>query len=211
MRTPYHAGMDDAELLEGCRRRDRRAQQAVYERHAGRIYRLALRLAGNEQDAFDLAQETFVRAFEKIHTFDAQARLSTWLCRIATNEALQFFRRRQTERRHLRLVSAARVQTTDDQTAASVEMDDALAALSDEHRAILVLRYQEGLSYADLAEALALSPGTVASRLNRARAELRALLREDSPAGMEENLDGGHPTGENNKKSEAGSRGPAAS
>lgn len=180
--------MDESELIEGCRSGDRQAQRAVYDRHADRVYRIALRLTRDEQDAFDVAQDTFVRAFEQIGGFDARSRLGTWLYRIATNEALQLFRRRDTERRHLRIVSEQKNHATRPEAeAAQHEVDDALGQLSDEHRTILIYRYQEGFSYEEIADVLEIAPGTVASRLNRARAEIRALLggdtEETTPAG----------------------------
>jgi len=185
--------MDEAELIRRCRRGERPAQRALYERHTDRVYRLALRLTGNEQDAFDVAQETFVRAFERIGSFDGRARLATWLYRIATNEAMQLFRRRQTDRRHLQIISARREEATRPEAdAARLELDDALARLSEEHRTILILRYQEGLSYEDVAGVLEIAAGTVASRLNRARAELRKLLT-DADADAEEKTPPTHP------------------
>lgn len=188
--------MDEAELIAGCRRGDRQAQRELYDRHADRIYRLALRLTRSEQDAFDVCQETFVRAFERIGGFDQRSRLGTWLYRIATNEVLQFFRRRDTERRHLRIVGEQREQETRAAPAKlREEVDDALELLSAQHRAILVLRYQEGLTYDEIADVLEIAPGTVASRLNRARSELRQLLG-DTSIGMEESGPGGHPKGD---------------
>lgn len=186
--------MDESDLIAGCRRGDRAAQRALYERHADRVYRVALRLTRDEQDAFDVAQETFVRAFERMDTFDERARLGTWLYRIATNEALQLFRRRDTERRHLRVVGEQQNDASRPESeAARQEVDDALEQLSEEHRVILILRYREGLNYDELADVLEIAPGTVASRLNRARDALRAEL-EPSGVNPEENARDEHPT-----------------
>jgi len=187
--------MDEADLIDGCRRGDRAAQHQLYERYGERIHRLTLRLAGNAQDAFDLTQETFVRAFQRIATFDGRAGIGTWLYRIATNEALQLFRRRGTEQRHLAVLAEQKAAAADSASASSrLEIDDALAKLSESHRAILILRYQQGLSYDEIAEALDVAPGTVASRMNRARAELRAILAGESSAPKEEAADQPHPT-----------------
>jgi RNA polymerase sigma-70 factor (ECF subfamily) len=176
---------------------DRAAQHQLYERYGERIYRLTLRLTGNAQDAFDLTQETFVRAFQRITAFDGRAAVGTWLYRIATNEALQLFRRRRTEQRHLAALAERRAAAADSASASSrLEIDDALAELSEPHRAILILRYQEGLSYDEIAEALDVASGTVASRMNRARAELRAIMAGESSAPKEEAADPPHPTDE---------------
>lgn len=179
--------MDEAELVEACRRRERQAQKELYDRYAPLIYRLVLRLAGNAQDAFDLTQETFVRALGRIATFDGRAGLATWLYRVATNEALQLFRRRRVDRRHLRAYAeqqAAAGEPPD--PLARQEVDRALGRISADHRAVLILRYQEGLTYQQIAAVLDCPAGTVASRLNRARAELKAALAGETPAGAED-------------------------
>lgn len=199
--------MDEAELIEACRRCDRDAQHELYERYGERIYRLTLRLAGNSHDAFDLTQETFVRAFQRISAFDGRSDVGTWLYRIATNEALQLFRRRGTEQRHLRVLAEQRARAGDTCTASDgPEVDGALARLSEPHRVILILKYQEGLRYEEIAEVLEIAPGTVASRMNRARAELRAILTDESSLPAEETADQQHPTG---RAAGSGDRGPA--
>ncbi len=163
-----------------------------------------LRATCNEQDAFDVAQEAFVRAFERIVSFDGRSRLGTWLYRIASNEALQLFRRRDNEQRHLRLVSEQQDRTTEPGAEAGrQELEDALGQLSELHRVILVLRYQEGLSYDEITDVLEIAPGTVASRLNRARAELRGLLGDTN---REEDVGQAHPIGDGSKSMQ----GPAA-
>jgi RNA polymerase sigma-70 factor (ECF subfamily) len=179
--------MDETELLDACRRGDRRAQRQLYERYAERIYRLTLRLSGNAHDAFDLSQETFVRAFQGLALFDGRSGVGTWLYRIATNEALQLFRRRATERRHLREYAAQGADTTDPESdSARREVQEALDRLAHPHRVVLLLKYQEGLSYEEIAAILECPAGTVASRLNRARTELRAMMEGQSPPAVEE-------------------------
>lgn len=187
--------MDEAGLIRGCRAGDRAAQQALYETHAGRIYRLALRLSGNEQDAFDLTQDTFVRAFQHLESFDGRCRIGTWLYRVAVNEWLQFLRRRRTEQPHLRAFALGRGAARDERANRHApDVDAALAQLSVEHRLILLLRYHENLSYDEIAESLGVPPGTVASRLNRARNELRAALARQRQAVGEDAAPAAHPT-----------------
>ncbi len=181
------APVDDAELIEGCKRGERDAQRATFERYHERIYRLLLRLTRDEHEAFDLVQDTFLRAFDRIGDFEGRSGLGTWLYRIATNEGLQWLRRRRTERRHLELIGRSREQAAappPDDTDHDIE--SALVTLSEQHRLILLLRYQQNLDYAQIAQVLECSPGTVASRLNRARAALReALLPRAVPDGEE--------------------------
>ena len=186
--------MDETALIERCRARDREAQRELYEEYSRRIYNLALRMTRNADDAFEIAQDTFVRVFERIDSFDRRSQFGTWLHRIATNEALQLLRRRKIRQKHLRLFTETRPVHTDENPATDYQdLEEALARLTDEARAILLLRYQEGLDYAAIAEVFDCRPGTVASRLSRARAELRRNL-DDSGATTEEKALREHPT-----------------
>lgn len=166
--------LTDVQLAEACRRGDRQAQRLLYDRCADRVYRLLLRMTGNPDDAFDLAQDTFIRAFQNIGTFDGASSLSTWIYRIAINEALQMRRRRERGR----AASQARRGPSGDLADPDLRLDvaAALERLPEPDRALIVLRYMEGLSYAEMAAILAKPPGTIASGLNRARRALRDIL-----------------------------------
>ena len=85
----------ERQLIDGCRRGDREAQRRLYEETSQKIYRLMLRMTRHSDDAFDLTQEAYVRALSQIDQFDARSSLTTWLYRIAVNQALQFLRRRE--------------------------------------------------------------------------------------------------------------------
>jgi RNA polymerase sigma-70 factor (ECF subfamily) len=168
----------ESELVERCRRGERDAQHVLYERCSDRIYGLLLRMTRNADDAFDLAQETFVRAFEKIRMFDGASSLTTWVYRIAVNEALQFLRRRRLAARTIDKLgpaaTAAAASTGGDDT--RLDMSDAMARLPGPERVLIELRYIQGLSYDEIAAILEKPPGTVASGLNRARAMLHQIL-----------------------------------
>jgi len=185
--------MTEQELIAGCQRGERDAQRALYERTSERIYRLLLRMTRCPAAAEDLAQETYLKAFAAIATFEGRSSLDAWLYRIALNEALQAARRRPTlllDPEH----AARRPAKADDAQAAALRLDleSALAKLEPMDRAVLLLRHQEGLDYRAIAEVTQVAMGTVASRLNRARARLRALLADFSPDG-EENAARPHP------------------
>jgi RNA polymerase sigma-70 factor (ECF subfamily) len=169
----------DKELTARCRRREREAQRVLYERCGDRIYRLLLRMTHNADDAADLTQETFIRAFEKIGTFGGTSSLTTWVYRIAVNEALQFLRRRRTEERAAMRVSQGLSTTApSDRGDTRLDVTEALARIPDDDRALLVLRYIEGLSYNEMAEVLNKPAGTIASGLNRARQLLRDVMQK---------------------------------
>ena len=180
-------------LVEGCRRRDRHAQRALFEQTSARIVRLLHRMTGNQDDASDLAQETYFKAFDRIEEFDGRSSITTWLYRIAVNEALQFLRRGRTTRRILgELTPSVAAPCPEEATAVRMDVRAALAAVDPPDRAILLLRYEEGLDYRAIAEVIGCANGTVASRLSRARDRLREILRESY--GCREETDAGvHP------------------
>jgi len=171
--------MEDRDLVERCRQGDRQAQHELHAQTSDRIYRLLFRMTRRAEDALDLAQETYFRAFTRIDRFDGRSSFFTWLCRIAVNEALQFLRREGVARAR-REASAiqARSEVSTADAGAKLDLDAALAALPAEERALLLLRYQAGLDYKALAEATNSPAGTVASRLNRARERLRRILKK---------------------------------
>ena len=179
--------MTESELVERCRNGDRGAQHEVYARTSQPIYRLLLRMTGNPDDALDLAQETYLRAFAQMHRFDGRSALGTWLYRIAVNQALQRRRSEATRAGPRAMPVQGRAWSAFDGHApcqglatdasdARLDVADALAALSPDDRAILLLRYQTGLDYRTIAEVTGCPAGTVASRLNRARGRVRSLL-----------------------------------
>ncbi len=169
--------MDLNELVERCREGDRDAQRALYDATAERIYRVLLRLTGSADDAFDLTQDTYVRAFTRLGRFDGRSAFATWLYRVAVNEGLQFLRRRRKRREKLAATSTPETGVAEaDHAATRMDVGDALSQLSETDRAMLLLRYQEGLDYRAIAEVVGCAEGTVASRLNRARHRLRGLL-----------------------------------
>ncbi|QDV85759.1 ECF RNA polymerase sigma factor SigE [Stieleria magnilauensis] len=167
--------VDDA-TVRAAAAGDRSALQAIYEVTSDRVFRLMVRMVGL-QDADDLTQQTFVRAFTKLDQFSSDSKFETWLYRLATNEALQHLRREK-HRRTKELMVEPAIEATD-----QVEQDErvamvrqALDQLDPELWAIFTLKEESGLSYQEIAQTLNIPEGTVGSRLNRARRELRTLL-----------------------------------
>ncbi|MBN1679926.1 MAG: sigma-70 family RNA polymerase sigma factor [Anaerolineae bacterium] len=182
---------DDAALVTRLQAGDQAAYAQLVEENASRIYRLALRMVGNETDAEDILQETFLSAFKAIDKFQTRSSLSTWLYRIATNAALMRLRRKEPEH-----VSVDEPIESDDgdfmprqffdfcclpeedllRGEARAEMTRAIEDLSPTLRSVFVLRDIEGFSTEETAEALDLSISAVKSRLMRARLKLRERL-----------------------------------
>lgn len=153
----------------------------LVERFQTRLYNAMLQMAGSHDDAEDIVQESFVQAYLKLDSFQGNSQFFTWLYRIAFNNALARSRRKRSQ---LSLDQGRELLGTDpvdngeapDQPLLRAEriaqLHAALELLSDEHRAILVLREMQETSYEDIAEILSINIGTVRSRLSRARSQL---------------------------------------
>ena len=179
--------------LQALRSGDRYEFSRLVEAYSGLIYRLGLKMLGNPQDAEDILQETFIKAYRGLPNFDGRSSLSTWLYRIATNEALMFLRRR----RHVEVSieepwdSAAEEQqpmeivdwccVPEEQLLSAegrVYLDRAIDGLSPNLRLVFLLRDIEGLSTRETGEVLNLSETAVKTRLSRARLRLREQLTD---------------------------------
>lgn len=172
---------DDKALLAALKRRDVAALEALIEAHGTRLLRSATLLCGNETDAQDLVQDTFVEALRSAHRFRGQSSLYTWLHSILLNLT------RHHHRDNRRLIydneQAARdVPVVEEQPVsldletATSELKHALRELSDPHREVLVLRYYEHMKIDDMARHLGVSTGTVKSRLHYAVREMQKLI-----------------------------------
>ena len=179
-------GGDPPGLLARLRAGDPRAFEELVIGYQHRVFGVALRMLGNRAEAEEIAQEVFLRAHRAVADFRGEARLSTWLYGIASRLCLN--RLASPDRRMARgdAILADVTAATPDAAAEleRVELDAALrtaiAELPEERRLVLVLRDVEGLSYEQIAEALAVDPGTVRSRLHRARMQLKEKLERFS-------------------------------
>ena len=163
-------------LVEACRQQDRAAQHALYRRVVDRVRGLAARMVGRD-DVDDLIQEIFVHLFRSISSFRRESRFETWLYRLVVTQALQYRRRhRRWPLPSLEVDCPARDTRPDLSRDDSELLSRALDTLEPELRTLLVLREVEGLSYRELAEVADVPEGTIGSRLNRARHELRRSM-----------------------------------
>jgi RNA polymerase sigma-70 factor, ECF subfamily len=179
---------DEAELIAKASQGDRDAFSVLVERYERRVVGVALAVVHNQDDAMELAQETFVRAFGNLKNFESRSSFSTWLYRIAANLSIDFWRR---EGRHIVLrgedaeneIRRLPSGEGDSYLAASrtelgKKLKDALDELTPEHRAVVLLREVEGLSYDEISDVLQCPRGTVMSRLHYARTRLRSILKD---------------------------------
>jgi RNA polymerase sigma-70 factor (ECF subfamily) len=182
-------GPDDAFLLARARRGDLAAFEAVVRRYQRRVYGVALRIVRAHDVADDVAQEAFVRAWRSLDRFDLGRPFGPWVCRIAANLAVNHVRSPRAREEGLPNGHAETPSGDPDPLGAALDaearrvLDEAVAGLPPEQRAVFVLRAVEEMSYAEIAGALGISPGTVMSRLFRARERLaRALAPYLGPA-----------------------------
>jgi RNA polymerase sigma-70 factor (ECF subfamily) len=182
--SPVHKTEEDA-LVSAARAGDTRAFGTLVEAYGRPVYNLALRMSGNPEDARDLVQVVFVKAYERLDRFDGRSRFFSWVYRITINESLNFLsrRKRQVELDE-RLVSNERLP---DERAASNEeermVQAALVELTPEYRQVIVLRHFLDLSHAEMGAVLRLPEKTVKSRLHTARLRLGEALRKRGYAG----------------------------
>jgi RNA polymerase sigma-70 factor, ECF subfamily len=185
---------DDIALVRRCQKGDALAFEQLVIKYRSKVFSMIYGMVQNEQDAWDLAQEGFIKAWRSIHRFKGQASFYTWLYRIVTNVAIDSLRRK----------SFKKTAEFDDEIAATqVEpgsktmpqpdpmphqglereeirhrIEHAINKLSPEHRAVIVMKEIEELQYNEIAEALGCSIGTVMSRLFYARKKLQILLKD---------------------------------
>jgi RNA polymerase sigma-70 factor (ECF subfamily) len=173
-------GPDDRDLILRSRNGDRQAFGALVRRYQQRVHALGIRLLGSSDDADDLVQETFLRAWRALDRFDPGRPLAPWLARIATNRALSTLAgrsRRRMEEIAESLPSGVPLPDEDESRRRFRErVQRALLRLPDDQRAVIALRAGEELSYREIAEVLDVPIGTVMSRLSRAREALRRSL-----------------------------------
>ena len=179
---------DDAPLLARLRAGDTRAFEELVTMYQHRVFGVALRMLGNRAEAEEIAQETFLRAHRALREFRGEARLGTWLYAIASRLCLN--RLASGPRRHERSddIALAQAPAESADTAGALErgeleaaLHEAVAALPEDRRIVVVLRDLEGLSYEDIAQVLGMPLNTVRTRLHRARLDLKAKLERWLP------------------------------
>ena len=183
----------EAAVIQSVLDGDVNAFETLVKEYEKNVYNLALRMTGNSEDAADMSQEAFIKAYNSLSSFRGDSKFSVWLYRIVSNVCLDYLRSR-TRKPTVSL-------STENDDGEEVELDIAdesqspellldksltrdavrrgLAALPPDHREILMLREIQGLSYEEIAAALGLEAGTVKSRIFRARKKLCSFLIKD--------------------------------
>ena len=175
---------EDTALVRRALNGDQEAFASIVEKYKDPVFNVAYRMLGNPTEAEDVAQETFVRAYTQLRTYQEGRRFSTWLLSIASHLSIDQLRRRRFLA--LPLENAPFLEWIADlgagpeqaalQLEASDEMQKVLSALPPKYRTVLVLRYWYDLSYEEIAEITDCNLGTVKSRLNRARNAFASII-----------------------------------
>ena len=185
---------EEKTLIQQAQSGDVDAFEQLIDEHQKRIFSIAYRVAGNPDDAADMAQEVLVKIFKNLNKFKGDSKFSTWIYRVATNTCLDELKR---IRRHPTYSLDQEIDTDEGSISADI-MDEAptpeqaaerkavqnavnaaIARLGDDHKKVIVLRDIQGFSYEEIAEMMNCSDGTVKSRISRARAQLKKILSQD--------------------------------
>jgi len=181
----------EAALVKAAQNGDSEAFEALVRQHQKFVYNLALKLSGNPDDAMDISQDTFIKAYTNLGSFRGDSRLSVWLYRLCYNASMDYLRRNRNNNTTSLSSDTDEEQTMDvpdpalqpDELAEKKELQrivrDAVNKLPEKKRQMIIMAEFSDMSYADIAEELNISEGTVKSRLSRARASLAEILKEN--------------------------------
>ena len=184
--------IDDVALVSASKSGDLEAFEQLVARHRDKIYGRALTMTRNEDEAIDLSQEAWVKAWQRLGQFQGDSSFLTWMTRITINLCLDHLRRQQRVRtesieemdeesggveRQLPVVEVRPAEKMDRQTL-RIRIDEALGQLSKDHRTVLILHEFEGLEYKEIAKRMECSIGTIMSRLFYARRKMATILAD---------------------------------
>ncbi len=186
--------LSEQELIRSAQEGNALAFEQLIAEHQKRIFSIAYRIAGNTEDASDMAQEVLIKIFRNLKNFRGDSKFSTWLYRVATTTCLD---EQKKQRRHTAFSLDETIDTEDGNIATdpvdtgptpeeSLErkmmhqaIHQAIGKLKKEHQKVILLREVQGLSYEEIATILHCSEGTVKSRINRAREQLKKILLQN--------------------------------
>ena len=187
------APVDEDELVREARRGNLKAYYELVKRYQERIYATLYHMTSNHEDANDLAQESFIKAFQALKSFKGGSSFYTWLYRIAVNKTINFLKQRK-NRTHISLnnidfnaehdpdlialISEQTPRRAAGLTELQEKLNEALMKLSESHRLVVVMHDVQGLSHEEIAEAMDCNVGTVRSRLFYARQQLQGFLAD---------------------------------
>lgn len=172
-------GLTEERIISECRAGKKEAFELLVRSYGNQVYHIVLPLVHRREDAQDIAQEAFIKAYRNIDTFRGDSGIGTWLCSIAINAARDHLRKNIPEPRDTTLEETRDPNDAYAKKDAQILLREALSKLSVDEKEIIVLKDLNGFSYAEIAGMLSIEIGTVKSRLSRARYALREVLKQD--------------------------------
>jgi RNA polymerase sigma-70 factor, ECF subfamily len=193
--TPAQADVSEFDLVKRCQAGDTGAFDELVTRYRTRVFSMIYNMVHSEQDAWDLAQDSFVKAWRSIKRFRGTASFYTWIYRIVMNVTIDWLRKKQVKAGSAEFDDAIALKEIDPAAKTAPKgatlpyetmqrseirgrIEDAIAQLSPEHRAVILMKEIEEMQYHEIAETLGCSIGTVMSRLFYARKRLQNLLKD---------------------------------
>ena len=193
--TPAQADVSELELVRQCQTGSAEAFDELVTRYRTRVFAMIYNMVHNEQDAWDLAQDSFVKAWRSIKRFRGRSSFYTWIYRIVMNVTIDWLRKRQIKGAGVEFDEAIQLTQIDpasrtapkadplpharmERSEIRARIDEAIKQLSPDHRAVILMKEIEEMQYHEIAETLGCSIGTVMSRLFYARRKLQSLLRD---------------------------------
>src|ERR1700736_451385 len=193
--TLAQVDVSELDLVKQCQAGQTEAFDQLVNRYRSRVFAMIYNMVHNEQDAWDLAQDSFVKAWKSIKRFRGQSSFYTWIYRIVMNVTIDWLRKKRVKAGEAEFDDSIQLKDVDpasktlprpdalpsenlEQREIRTEIDNAIAQLSPEHRAVILMKEIEGMQYHEIAETLGCSIGTVMSRLFYARKKLQNLLRD---------------------------------
>jgi RNA polymerase sigma-70 factor, ECF subfamily len=193
--TAAQADVSELDLVKRCQAGQADAFDELVIRYRARIFGMIYSMVHNEQDAWDLAQDSFVKAWKSIKRFRGQSSFYTWIYRIVMNVTIDWLRKKQVKGAGAEFDDSIQLKEIDpasktvpkpdalpyenvQRSEIRAQIDQAISQLTPEHRAVILMKEIEDMQYHEIAEALGCSIGTVMSRLFYARKKLQALLKD---------------------------------
>ncbi len=173
--------MTERELIEGCLRGERAAQEELFRRYSGKMLAVCRRYARHEMEAEDLLQEAFIRVFDRLSQFKHQGSFEGWIRRIVVHTVLKHFRKASTQREQIGLPEFVEGEYIDPSALQHLQEEELLkliAALPDGYRLVFNLYAIEGYSHKEIAQLLGIGESTSRSQFLKARKTLQAQLRK---------------------------------
>lgn len=170
-----------SDLIKQCRANNRKAQLAIYRKYCDGMYCVAMRFLKNADDAEDVLQEAFIKAFTKIDQFRGEVTFGAWLKRIVVNKCLDFIKSRNEQYTQIQENMTAVEENNDWEIASGIGIEqirEAMSKLPDKYREVVQLYLVEGYDHSEISEILGLTNNTSRSRLLRGKGHLKKLLKE---------------------------------